>query len=106
MGWASNFIVNVAMDTSGGGASAVIVTVAMDTGGGGASAAISLEHFFNSLRHYYLGLRNGGGARAPPTGCAISPQEVQGLKDVLVIISTIAEQVSLEGGGQGRGVAT
>lgn len=62
-------------------------------GGGGASAAISLEHFFTSLRQYYLGLRNGGGARALPTGCAISPQEVQGLKDVLTIISTIAKQV-------------
>ena len=62
-------------------------------GGGGASAAISLEHFFDSLRKYYLGLRNGGGARAPPTGCVISPQEVQGLKDVLKIISTIAKLV-------------
>lgn len=65
-------------------------------GGGGASAAISLEHFFSSLRQYYHGLRGGGVSRAPPAnGCGISPQEVQGLMDVLTIIGTIAKHVRM-----------
>ena len=54
---------------------------------------ISLEHFFTSLTQYYLRLRNGGGARAPPTGCVIVPREVQGLKDVVTLIGVIAKQV-------------
>ena len=49
------------------------------TGGGGASATISLDHFIQSLWQYYLGLCQEGAGRQTPTGCAISPQEVEGL---------------------------
>ena len=62
-------------------------------GGGGASAAISLDHFFLSLRQYYLGLRQEGAGLATPSGCAISPQEVEGLASVLKLIQSIARLV-------------
>ena len=65
------------------------------TGGGGASAAISLDHFFQSLRQYYLGLRQeGAGPRQTPGGCPITPQEVEGLEAVLTLVTTIAGMVS------------
>ena len=66
----------------------------ISTGGGGPSAAISLDHFF-SLRQYYLGLRQEGVGSATPTGCSISPQEVEGLISVLHLIQTIARLVRL-----------
>ena len=64
------------------------------TGGGGASAAISLDHFFHSLKQYYLGLRQDGTAKPTPTGCAITPQELEGLQSMLRLIRTIAILVS------------
>ena len=67
----------------------------ISTGGGGPSAAISLDHFFSSLRQYYLGLRQEGVGSATPTGCSISPQEVEGLISVLHLIQTIARLVRL-----------
>ena len=63
-------------------------------GGGGPSATISLDHFFDSLHNYYLGLRQGSGVRSTPSGCAISPQELEGLMAVLKLIRTIANLVS------------
>lgn len=64
------------------------------TGGGGASAAISLDHFFHSLKQYYLGLRQDGTAKPTPTGCAITPQELEGLQSMLRLIRTVAILVS------------
>ncbi len=64
------------------------------TGGGGASAAISLEHFFLSLKQYYLELKKEGGARATPTGSPITPLELDGLRGVLSLIRVIAKYVS------------
>ena len=64
-------------------------------GGGGASAAISLDHFFYTLKQYYLALSKGGGVNATPTGCVITPQELQGLNDVLTLIRIITTHVSL-----------
>ena len=63
------------------------------TGGGGASAAISLDHFFHSLKQYYYSLSRDSAHKATPTGCAITPQELEGLKNVLRIIQTIAKHV-------------
>ena len=62
-------------------------------GGGGASAAISLDHFFHSLKQYYFSLSRDSAHKATPTGCAITPQELEGLKNVLRIIQTIAKHV-------------
>ena len=62
-------------------------------GGGGASAAISLDHFFHSLKQYYFSLSRDSAHKATPTGCAITPQELEGLKNVLKIIQTIAKHV-------------
>ena len=64
------------------------------TGGGGASAAISLEHFFLSLKQYYLELKKEGGAKVTPTGSSITPLELQGLRGVLSLIRVIAKNVS------------
>ncbi|XP_064397234.1 nuclear pore complex protein Nup205-like isoform X2 [Halichondria panicea] len=60
-------------------------------GGGGASAAISLEHFFLSLKQYYLELKKEGGSRATPTGSPITPLELDGLRGVLSLIRIIAK---------------
>ena len=70
----------------------------MTTGGGGASAAISLDHFFHSLKQYYYSLSRDSAHTATPTGCAITPQELEGLKKVLGIIQVIATHVRLQRG--------
>ena len=64
-------------------------------GGGGASAAISLDHFFHSLKQYYLGLRQEGATKATPTGCAVTPQELEGLQTMLGLIRAIANLVRM-----------
>lgn len=72
----------------------VLNSVILSPGGGGASAAISLEHFFLSLKQYYLELKKEGGARATPTGSPITPLELEGLRGVLGLIRVIAKHVS------------
>ena len=72
----------------------MIVFFPASTGGGGASAAISLEHFFLSLKQYYLELKKEGGSRATPTGSPITPLELDGLRGVLSLIRIIAKYVS------------
>ena len=66
---------------------------------GGQVSTVSWDHFFVSLNHYYMSLRQ----EVPPAGdmthlyChytkGITPQEVDGLTAVLKLICRIAEQV-------------
>jgi hypothetical protein len=77
------------------GVSDVRLCISVATGGGGASAAISLDHFFHSLKQYYYSLSRDSAHKATPTGCSITPQELEGLKNVLKIIQTIAKHVCL-----------
>jgi len=64
---------------------------------------VSWDHFFTSLNHYYVGLRQAVPHTATtfhpagpvPGPRSITPQEVDGLKAVLNLIATVVHQVSI-----------
>ena len=47
------------------------------------------------MKQYYYGLKEEARVKHTPSGCAISPQEVEGLRMVLKLIKTIAKLVSV-----------
>lgn len=56
---------------------------------------ISFDHFFQSLKQYFLGLQQAAEPSRTSTGCAISPQELDGLIIVLKLVALIVDLVSM-----------